>query len=171
MLLEAAWDAGSVGHGVSFHEVLRMRRAPAGWTLFFLSFMLIAGAPVLLHGAPWWPFALAGVALAAGTWFAGTETTITPVEIVLASRPLPWPRRIALTEVVAAEIVIADANTFYFGGWEGSRGGLYGAVTESIEGPRQVGNRSIRLELSSGKRVQFATWQPRAALAAIQGTA
>lgn len=109
-----------------------------------------------------------GVIGAMVVWVAGTETTVTADEVLRRLRPLPGVRRIRLADVVTAEIVIADSNTTYFGGWEGSRGGLGGAVVASIEGERQLGNRSIRLVLVDGRSVQLATWRPRAALAAIR---
>jgi len=152
-----------------FHEVLHLRRGPAGWTLLLVA---AAGAALslALFDAPWSVIGVAvGFGLATVTWFAGTETTITTDELRLALRPLPRARRFPLADVARAEIVLADANTSYFGGWKGSRGGLGGAVVESIEGPRQIGNRSIRVELVDGRTVQFATWRPREALAAIDG--
>ena len=41
-------------------------------------------------------------------------------------------------------------------------------MIEPIEGPRSVGNRSIRLVLADGGVVQFATWKPRSAIEALR---
>lgn len=77
-------------------------------------------------------------------------------------------RCIPIADVTSAEITIADFQTSMFGGWEGSRGGLHGAIVESVEGPKQVGNRAVRLQLRGGEVVQFATWKPNAVIDAIR---
>lgn len=156
--------------GAGFHEMLHLRRASAGWTLFAVSIFVGVASLALLGGVLSSIGVVVALLLAIGTWFAGTETTITSEEIRLVMRPYPRARRIPLADVVEAEIVFADANTTFFGGWEGSRGGLGGALAESVEGPRSVGNRSIRLHLSDGRMVQFATWRPHQALAAIRAS-
>jgi uncharacterized protein (DUF58 family) len=157
-----------VRDGTVFHEMLHLRRGPAGWVLFVVAAGCVL-LPLLLGAGLWVLLGLSvGLVIAIVTWFAGTETTVSDETVELAIRPWPMKRRIPLRDVVDAEIVIADANTTYFGGWEGSRGGLGGALVESVEGSRQVGNRSIRLHLAGHRTVQFATWRPQQALTAIR---
>lgn len=136
----------------------------------FLACNLMLWCSVLaVRGVRWW---LLGSVLGAGmfgaTWFGGGETVVTTAAVLRRIRPWPRTQRIEIHDVVSADTVIADYQVNMFGGWEGSRGGLHGALVESLEGPRHVGNRAVRLELRSGAVVQFATWKPIAVLEALR---
>ena len=155
---------------VLFREALLLRRGSVGWSLLALGCgIAVLGAVIALNGVVWGLAALVlGPVVFVATWFGGGETVVTTSGILRRVRPLPRTRRIAIEDVASVEVVIADSQTSMFGGWEGSRGGLNGALVESVEGPQQVGNRAVRLQLRSGEVIQFATWKPAAAISAIR---
>ena len=155
---------------VLFHEILLLRRGPAGRSLMTTACGLtVLGIWLSARGTAWgFAVSVLGVLVFAAVWLGGGETTVTRAAVSRRLRPLPRARRIPIADVRSVDWTIGDFQTSMFGGWEGSRGGLMGAVAESVEGPRQVGNRAVRLQLQSGKVVQFATWKPKTAIAAIR---
>jgi hypothetical protein len=124
----------------------------------------------LLFIRPFWfgvLWAVFGSLVAAAVFLVRAETIVTDSYLHLRLFPLP-ARRVPLERVVRVEETYGDFAASVFGGWSGSRGGLVGAIVESAEGPRQVGNRAVRVLLDDGSFVQFGTWQPKRAVAAIE---
>jgi len=154
---------------VRFREALWLRRGQVGRILAVLGVVLVAvgvvgyatGAPLLL---------LVSLPGAVAVTFAMTvhvETIVDDGTFSTTWRPWRAHRPIAISDVVDHDVTVLDQQVALFGGWAGSRGGLYGAVVESMEGPRQVGNRAVVLTLADGRTVTVRTWQPRRLLRAL----
>ena len=151
-----------------FHEVRHLRDGPAGIPLMALGVLLALLG--LLFIRPAWlgtTWAVGGLVMAAVPLIVRAETTVTNTDLRLRLFPLP-ERNVPLHRVTRVEETYGDFAASVFGGWRGSRGGLIGALVESAEGPRQVGNRALRVHLDDGSFVQFGTWQPSRAKEMIE---
>lgn len=150
-----------------FHEVRWIRRGPFAMSVV-LALAAVAGGAIFLDvGVVVRTAALVvtGVGLVALTRIR-VETSVAEGRVTI--RVVPFRRRsFPVTDVVDAEVVVADNLPPIFGGWN-AREDWTDAVVHRVERrDRSVGNKAVRFRLASGELVQVGSWKPQALLEAV----